>query len=74
MGNPLTGTFTKSEDQGEMPHNAFVKVKKIFRQENTIFFESYKLSPLDMIMDYPKFIASSQKEESISTSMHCVRH
>ena len=22
MGNPITGTFTNSEDQDEMPHNA----------------------------------------------------
>ena len=26
----------------------FVKTKKIFRQNNTIFFENYNLSPLDM--------------------------
>ena len=37
--------------------------KKIFRQKNTIFFENYKLTPLDnFTMDYPMFIASNQKE------------
>ena len=43
-------------------------VKKIFRQKNTIFFENYNPTPLDMsklTMDYPKFIVSKQKEESI---------
>ena len=39
-------TFANSEDPDEMQHNAFhqgltVKVKKIFRQKNTIFFENY---------------------------------
>ena len=52
------GTFTNSEDLDEMPHivafhqglhsSVFVKVKKIFRQNNTIFYENYNLTPLDM--------------------------
>ena len=40
-------TFANSEDQGEMQHNAafhqcllFVKLKKIFIQKKTIFFEN----------------------------------
>ena len=45
----------------------FFKVKKIFGQNNTIFFFFYSLTPLDICtMDYPKFIVSDQKEESIS--------
>ena len=45
-------TFANSEDPDEMQHSSgsslFVKVKKISRQKNTIFFENYKLIPLDM--------------------------
>ena len=48
--------FANSEDPDEMQHNAafhrgsalFVKVKKIFRQKNTIFLENDNLTPLDM--------------------------
>ena len=41
--------------------------KKIFRQNNIIFFENNDLTPLDIYtMDYLKFIVSNQKEESIS--------
>ena len=43
-----------------------IKVKMIFRQKNTIFFENYNLTPLDMYNDYPKLIVSNQKEEYIS--------
>ena len=43
----------------------FVKVNKIFRQNNTIFFENYNLIPLIYTMNYPKLIVSNQKEESI---------
>ena len=47
------GTLTNSEDSDEMPHQhkaAFHQgiEKKIFRQKITIFFENYKLTPLDM--------------------------
>ena len=44
----------------------FVKVKKSFRQKNTIFFGNYNLTPLDMYNGLSKFIVSNQKEESIS--------
>ena len=44
----------------------FVKVKKKFRQKYNIFFLNYNLTPLDCTMDYPKFIVSNQKGESIS--------
>ena len=51
MGNPLTGTFANSEDC-IMLHfirsTLFVKIKKIFRKKNTLFFENYYLTPLDM--------------------------
>ena len=42
--------------------------KKIFRLRNTIFYENYNLAPLDKLctVDYPKFIVSNHKEESIS--------
>ena len=43
--NPLMSTFTNSEDPVS---TLFVKVKKIFRQKNTIFFENYTLTHLDM--------------------------
>ena len=49
------GPFTNSEDQDEMQLNAafhqgrtVCKGKKIFRQYNTIIFENYNLTPLDM--------------------------
>ena len=47
-------TFANSEDPDEMQHNAAfhlvytVKVKKIFRQKNAIFFKNYNLTPLDL--------------------------
>ena len=50
-------TVANNEDQDEMQHIAafhkmsilFIKVKKIFRQMNTILFcENYNLTPLDM--------------------------
>ena len=45
----------------------FVKVKKIFRQRNTIYFLYYNPTPLDMYIGLcPMFIVSNQKEESIS--------
>ena len=48
------GTFSNSKDPDEMQHNAafhqglHCKGKKIFRQKNTIFFENYNLTSLDM--------------------------
>ena len=43
------GTFIKSDDPDEMPHNAlFVKVKKIFRPKIQHFFKSYYPIRLDM--------------------------
>ena len=63
-------TFANSKDPDEMQHDAafhqglHCKGKKIFRQNNTIFFLIYNLTLLDMY--YPKFIVSNQKEESIS--------
>ena len=50
------GTLTNSKDPDEMQHNAafhqglhcLQKVKNIFLQENTIFFENYNLITLDM--------------------------
>ena len=43
-------TFANSEDPDEMQHNVtlFVKVKKIFRQKNTIFFLNYNQTTLNM--------------------------
>ena len=45
-------TFANSEDQDEMQHNAafhqstlFVKVKKIFKQNNITFFKIITLHP-----------------------------
>ena len=39
LGNPLTGTFANSEVPDDISGTAlFVKVKKIFRQKNKIFF------------------------------------
>ena len=32
-----------------------------------MFFLNYNLIPLDMKMDYPMFIVSNQREESINT-------
>ena len=46
-----------------MLHVLFVKLKKILRQKNTIYFENYNSAPLDMYN--PKRIVSNQKEESI---------
>ena len=49
-----TSTFANSKDPDEMQHYAasgptlFVMVKKIFRQKNTIFFENFNLTALDM--------------------------
>ena len=40
--------------------------KDVKTNKNTIFCENYNLSPLIYPMDYPKFIVSNQKEESIS--------
>ena len=47
--------FANSEDPDEMQHNAaFIRVytackdKLIFRQKDSIFFENYNLTPLDM--------------------------
>ena len=37
-----------------------IKVKKIFRQKNSIFFENFNLIPLECTIDYPML-----KEESI---------
>ena len=38
----------------------FVKVNKIFRQKNTIFFENYNLTPLDIYtMNHPKLTVSN---------------
>ena len=52
----IWGNLTNREDQNEMPHYAafhqgstvFVKVKKTFRQNNTIFFFNYNLTLLEM--------------------------
>ena len=47
-------TFANSEDPDEVQHNLHfirvytVEVKNTFRQKNTIFFENYNLTPLDM--------------------------
>ena len=47
-------TFASSEDPDEMQHSAafhqglHCKGKKIFRQNNTIYFEIYNLTLLDM--------------------------
>ena len=49
-------TFANREDPDEMQHNCcissgstlFVKVKKDFQTKNTIFFENYYLTPLDI--------------------------
>ena len=44
-----------------------VKVKQIFRQKNTIFFENYNLTPLDKYNGLSQvFFISNKKEESIS--------
>ena len=66
-------TYANSEDPDRMQHNAAfhqgyaVKIIKICRKKNTIiFFENYNLTCLDLYMDYPKFIVSNQKEESVS--------
>ena len=44
----------------------FVKVKQIFSQKITIFFENYNLTPLDMYNRLSKVYYIKQKEESIS--------
>ena len=49
------GTFINCEDPDEMPHNAafnqglhrLLSLKDL-QTKNTIFFENYKLTPLDM--------------------------
>ena len=46
--------------------SAFCIDKKIFRQKNTIFFLIITWHSLIYTMDYPKYIISIQKEESIS--------
>ena len=38
----------------------------LFRQKDTIYFEDYNLTPLDMYNGISKVISSIQKEESIS--------
>ena len=83
---PLNGYFY-SEDPDEMPHNGafyqglhcLLRIKKIFRQKHTIFFENYNLTTLHNIctMDYPMFIVSNEEEESISIQWvkicHCFK-
>ena len=45
----------------------------ILRQKNTVCFENYDLTFLDICtMDYPKLIVSNQKEESISIQWDCL--
>ena len=59
-------TFANSEDPDKKQHDAAYTVcigKKDFRQKNTIYFENYNSTPLDMYN--PKLIVSNQKEESI---------
>ena len=63
-----------SEDQDEMPHNAgFHQEQHYLLDENDIqgkkhnfYLKSITCDPSIYIMGYPKFIVSSQKEESIS--------
>ena len=47
-GQPINSTFTNSECCISSGSTQFVKVKKIFRQKTTIFFENYNQTPLDM--------------------------
>ena len=69
------GTFTNSEDPDEMPHNAaFLQGlhclylgKKSLQTKNTISFKVISQHPNICTMDYPQFIATNQKEESIRT-------
>ena len=66
------GTLAKSEDPYEML--LFIRVCTVCLDKNylqrkkikTILFGNYNLCPLIYIMDYPKFMVSTQKEESNS--------
>ena len=70
-------TLASSEDPDEMPHNAFHQglhcllfgKNAIQRQKILFLFKNNYLWPLDIYiytMDHPMFIASNQKEESIT--------
>ena len=43
-----------------------MKVKKIFKQKNTIFKKKFNLTPLYLYNGLPQVIVSNQKGESIS--------
>ena len=63
--------FINSEDPDEIQLNissghTVCKGKKDFQTEEYNIFTSITLHPYICTMDCPKFIASSQKEESIS--------
>ena len=68
------GTFTNSEDPDEMLHNAefhqglhcLLRRKRFSDKKIQYFLKNITCHPQICTMDYPKFIVSNQKEESIS--------
>ena len=65
-------TFANSEEPDEMQHNAafhqglHCKGKNLQTKEYNIFLKIITRHPQISTMDYPKFIVSNQREESIS--------
>ena len=65
-------TLANNEDPDETQHDTafhqFAKAKMIFRERNSLLhvFGNLNFDPWIYIMDHPKFIVSSQKEESIT--------